>query len=809
MKKYGKPLIGIILQVLALVLAYSSVQAQGGNLVYIDSVVSGPGQDVTVRFNLKNSDTIASLSVPITYDTSILTLKSLSFTGTRIAYLGNKLTTPQTITQANGHFIVAAFRIMEPSIPVGDGPVFSVTFSVAASATSGIRSTIDSLFYPPGGSLLLVEAGTARSIRPAFRAGLVTVSTRPPVFAALADQAVLEGDTLKLDVSATDPNGQKITLSLTSKPTGATLIDNGNGTGRVVWAPDFVGPNSADMSPFAIGIRATNGTASTDIAVHVTVINRDRAPLIAAASSVQVQAGQPLSFGVSATDADFDPITWKISGLPAGATFDNKNPGRIDWTPAITDSGSRVITVIASDPIGFSDTAIVTVNVAKTVIYSLTLDTLSADPNTSVDYYVRLDNKLPVSSFRVLFNYDPSVLTLLGVTKVGTRSAGWSVFDVTTNAGDITGNLRIVGSANGAGQTGNPPLAPGNGPIVKLTFRVSGNIIYAGQYLPVRFQYLDAPINNDNTLGDSAGVKITQGQIAYQDGSVLIKSVGRLKIGDVNLNGMAYEISDVIYFTNFFIDPVKYPFNALQYANSDVNGDHLLGTIADLVTLINAILGGSPAAKLSGETPAPVELSLNTGDHRAVVQSSSTEPVAGLFITFKVESGFDPANLQPLCRELTVISRQDGDTVRLLLYDINGGSLPAGTHELVGINATSSVEITKVTAASIDGRLMVASISTQTMIPDKFSLEQNYPNPFNPETQIRFALPGPANVRLTIYNLLGEEVVTLAEGAYPAGTQTVVWRGIDRNGQSVASGVYLYRLEADASVLTRKMMLVK
>jgi flagellar hook assembly protein FlgD len=104
---------------------------------------------------------------------------------------------------------------------------------------------------------------------------------------------------------------------------------------------------------------------------------------------------------------------------------------------------------------------------------------------------------------------------------------------------------------------------------------------------------------------------------------------------------------------------------------------------------------------------------------------------------------------------------------------------------------------------------MAATARAQTVVPDKYSLEQNYPNPFNPETRISFALSSAGNVRLAVYNVLGEEIVTLAEGAYPAGGHSVTWRGNDRYGQTVASGIYLYRLEAASMVLTRKMMLVK
>jgi flagellar hook assembly protein FlgD len=66
-----------------------------------------------------------------------------------------------------------------------------------------------------------------------------------------------------------------------------------------------------------------------------------------------------------------------------------------------------------------------------------------------------------------------------------------------------------------------------------------------------------------------------------------------------------------------------------------------------------------------------------------------------------------------------------------------------------------------------------------------------------------------ARVQLVVYNVLGQQVAVLADGEYPAGNHQVTWNGTDRNGESVASGVYLYRLSTDAENLTRKMMLLK
>jgi len=93
-------------------------------------------------------------------------------------------------------------------------------------------------------------------------------------------------------------------------------------------------------------------------------------------------------------------------------------------------------------------------------------------------------------------------------------------------------------------------------------------------------------------------------------------------------------------------------------------------------------------------------------------------------------------------------------------------------------------------------------------LPTEFSLAQNYPNPFNPETNIPFALPVRANVKLAVFDLLGREVATLANGTFEAGSHTATF-----NGTSLSSGVYFYRLEAQAGDAsfnsTRKLVLMK
>jgi hypothetical protein len=96
-----------------------------------------------------------------------------------------------------------------------------------------------------------------------------------------------------------------------------------------------------------------------------------------------------------------------------------------------------------------------------------------------------------------------------------------------------------------------------------------------------------------------------------------------------------------------------------------------------------------------------------------------------------------------------------------------------------------------------------------TSAPKEFALFDNYPNPFNPNTEITYSLPQDAKVNLTIYNLLGEKVKTLADEYQTAGYKTVPWDGTDENGEVVSSGVYFYRLSAGNFTQAKKMILIK
>jgi hypothetical protein len=94
-------------------------------------------------------------------------------------------------------------------------------------------------------------------------------------------------------------------------------------------------------------------------------------------------------------------------------------------------------------------------------------------------------------------------------------------------------------------------------------------------------------------------------------------------------------------------------------------------------------------------------------------------------------------------------------------------------------------------------------------LPIDYALEQNYPNPFNPTTTIEYGLPVDGHVTINVYNVLGQEVRRLVDDDQTAGKHNVLWDGTDDAGAAVATGVYLYRIEAGPFTASRSMLLIK
>ncbi|MBK7266798.1 MAG: T9SS type A sorting domain-containing protein [Ignavibacteriales bacterium] len=141
--------------------------------------------------------------------------------------------------------------------------------------------------------------------------------------------------------------------------------------------------------------------------------------------------------------------------------------------------------------------------------------------------------------------------------------------------------------------------------------------------------------------------------------------------------------------------------------------------------------------------------------------------------------------------------------------------------DLIKINSTTglgeliaSTGVVNLAAMTFNHTGTATDVKTPVNVPANFALNQNYPNPFNPTTRIEYSLPKAANVKITVYNLLGEVVKVLYNDFNTAGSYSIYWNADDITGAKLTSGVYFYELKAnsvDGEIYSdiKKMVLLK
>ncbi|MBN2226771.1 MAG: T9SS type A sorting domain-containing protein [candidate division Zixibacteria bacterium] len=481
---------------------------------------------------------------------------------------------------------------------------------------------------------------------------------------------------------------------------------------------------------------------------------------------------------------------------------------------------------------------------------------------TRVPVYVKAQTNDEIAGFDLLLSYDPATLTFYSAVP-GEPIDGWEYFTyrIGENAcmGCSEGSIHLVGIAdinNGGNHPPQEQLLP-QGTLVKLIMQISNDQTLGGMYLPIGFQWMKC---SDNSFSDPdgnnlyvdlriynsfgymewdeydevhfpeserpygvgapdsclVGDKITPIRcVEFYDGGVCVKHPDSIDArGDVNLNGIAYEIADAVVFTNYFV----YGYAAFvvsvpgQIAASDVNADGYALSIADLVYLIRVIIGDAQPYPKIVPSDALVGVNAACSNGTMDVQISSHYDIGACWLVFEYDG------VQPLTPEalqfpsgMEMKYAISDNAVKVLVY---GGMekdvkfLP-GSHDLISIPFTGDGELRLVHSefATYAG-MALNSTSGGSVLPVDFGVSQNYPNPFNPSTSFDLTLPSAGSWQITIINVAGQEVHRLCGEAGP-GTVTTSWNGCDDQGRPVASGVYLYKVEFGDQVQTKKMIMLK
>jgi hypothetical protein len=200
---------------------------------------------------------------------------------------------------------------------------------------------------------------------------------------------------------------------------------------------------------------------------------------------------------------------------------------------------------------------------------------------------------------------------------------------------------------------------------------------------------------------------------------------------------------------------------------------------------------------------------LDAGPGQSTISYNAEFRVGGVWLSLQVPDDFDESDLILRQRQMSLITERRGNRVHAFVHSRNGRTLPSGHWPLLTIPAGDVVELAQVELASADGRTARVVHNGGRALPEGFELKQNYPNPFNPTTTIEFSLARPGRVSLTVYDLLGRKMVVLIDDHLDAGSHSAVFDAAMIGGETVASGVYFYRLQTDRATVTRKMMLLK
>ena len=156
---------------------------------------------------------------------------------------------------------------------------------------------------------------------------------------------------------------------------------------------------------------------------------------------------------------------------------------------------------------------------------------------------------------------------------------------------------------------------------------------------------------------------------------------------------------------------------------------------------------------------------------------------------------------------LTYVAQSSNESVVTVNQPGSGTTLqltPVATGDAVITVIAQDLTYNDFFAYSFNVNVNPTDVESTDQLPTEFALFQNYPNPFNPTTNIKFDLPKESNVTLKVYNILGEEVATLVNKVMPAGHQVVTF-----DASRLASGMYIYRIEAGNFVQVKKMLLMK
>jgi hypothetical protein len=613
---------------------------------------------------------------------------------------------------------------------------------------------------------VLLFAGAVLAVTPAAAA--------PPVLNLPGPQSASEGNPLTFTVSATDPDGQTVSLFSAQRPTGATFVDHRDNTGTFDWTPDF--GQAGSYTVLFLADDTFGGTDNGSVTIDVAVQNAP--PVLTSIGNRNVDQGSTQFVSLSGFDPDGSQLTFTTSALPSYMTFTDygDGSGNITLAPTLsTPPGSTDVTVTLSDGTdSVSETFTVTVNGTQT---------------TNAPVLAAIGNKA--------VNEGQTVQVSLSADDADGDALNWTV--------SLPGFAALTTGASGPGTlSATITLAPGycQAGTYEATVTVSDGVYLDSETFTITVVNVNrtpawdassytASLPEGGTTNLSVGASDPD-ELCGQGAPVL--SVSTSDGG----SAIAATLTDAGNGTGTLALSAT-PTAAGVYHVTLHQADHdnaLLGS--NVVVTVTVTDVAAPLAARAWSDADPIRLDIGKPRERFYLEAISGFALADVNLSSirlfaSTNSGSVPS-IAALSDAFETTTDRDHNGVLELRMEFGKDDLRA-LFSNIGDHLSASMTLK---ATLRNGAELAVPVNVEVAREPKGVIKRLGPNPLNPETAISIVLSRNGRLLVRVFDVTGKMVRTLTDVASaPAGLNVVRFDGKTERGITLASGRYFVKAETD------------